>query len=112
MLLIIEPQGQRSGRTAEEGEDLYQRMLDYAQKLQSRGVLLGTNSLRGESVRLQRRAGKSRFVDGPFTEAKEFIGGYFLLDCGSLGEARACAEECPAADWATIEIREVGPCYT
>ena len=56
-------------------------------------------------------AGKPAVVDGPFTEAKEFIGGYFLLDCQTLEQARAYAEQCPAAEWATIEIREVGPCY-
>jgi len=112
MLLIVEPQGQRADRAIEEGQALYQRMLDYAQQLESRGLLLGTNSLRNDAVRLSRRDGRARVVDGPFTEAKEFVGGYFLIDCRSLEEARSWAEQCPAAEWATIEIREVGPCYT
>jgi len=111
MLLIVEPPGQRGVRSTEEGQAVYQRMLDYAQTLQSRGVLLGVNSLKREAVRLSRRPVKPKVVDGPFTEAKEFIGGYFLLDCHTPEQARAYAEECPAADWATIEIREVGPCY-
>jgi hypothetical protein len=112
LLLIVEPQGQRGARAVEEGQNRYQRMLEYSHKLEARGVLLGINSLRSEAVRLTRRAGKASFVDGPFTEAKEFIGGYFLIDCQSLSEARAWAEQCPAAEWATIEIREIGPCYT
>ena len=112
MLLIVEPQGQRDDRSLEDGQAVYQRMVDYSQKLESRGILLGVNSLKREAVRLNKRAGKSSIVDGPFAEAKEFVGGYFLLDCQSLGEARAWAEECPAAEWATVEIREVGPCYT
>jgi hypothetical protein len=112
MLLIVEPQGQRAERSLEDGQALYQRMIEYSQKLESRGVLRGANSLKSEGVRLNKRAGKSSVVDGPFAEAKEFVGGYFLLDCQTLGEARAWAEQCPAADWATIEIREVGPCYT
>jgi hypothetical protein len=111
MLLIVEPQGQRGARATEDGHAVYQRMLDYAQTLQSRGVLLGVNSLKREAVRLSKRSGKPSVVDGPFTEAKEFIGGYFLLDCQTQDEARAYAEECPAAEWATIEIRELGPCY-
>jgi len=112
MLLIVEPQDHRSGRSTEDGQALYQRMADYAQKLQSCGVLLGVNSLKGEAVRLKKRAGKPSVIDGPFAEAKEYIGGYFLLDCQTQSEARAWAEECPAAEWATIEIREVGPCYS
>ena len=47
MLLIVEPQGQRV-RPGREGAGLYQRMLDFAQTLQSRGVLLGVNSLKRE----------------------------------------------------------------
>ena len=111
MLLIVEPPSQRGARSTEEGRAVYQRMVDYAQTLQSHGVLLGVNSLKREAVRLSRRAGKPSVIDGPFTEAKEFIGGYFLLDCQTPEQARAYAEECPAAEWATIEIREVGPCY-
>jgi hypothetical protein len=112
MLLIVEPQGQRAERSLEEGQAVYQSMVDYSRKLESRGVLLGVNSLKSEAARLNKRAGKSSIVDGPFAEAKEFVGGYFLLDCQTIGEARAWAEQCPAAEWATIEIREVGPCYT
>jgi hypothetical protein len=111
MLLIVEPQGQRGTRSAEEGHAAYQRMLDYAQHLEARGVLRGVNSLRRDSVRIARRDGKTNIVDGPFTEAKDFIGGYFLLECATLQQARAFAAECPAAEWATIEIREIGPCY-
>ena len=112
MLLIVEPQGQRADRSLEEGQTVYQRMVDFSQKLEARGILLGVNSLKREAVRLHKRAGKASLVDGPFAEAKEMVGGYFLLDCPTIGEARAWAEQCPAAEWATIEIREVGPCYT
>ena len=112
MLLIVEPQGDRADRSPADGQALYQRMVDYSRELKSRGILLGVNSLKSEAVRLHKRDGKASLVDGPFAEAKEFVGGYFLLDCHSIGEALAWAEQCPAADWATIEIREVGPCYT
>lgn len=111
MLLIVEPVGQRRTRSPEQGRGVYQRMLDYTEQLKAQGVLLASNSLREGSVRLNMRAGKPRVVDGPFTEAKEFIGGFFLLDCGSRERALALAGECPAAEWATIEVREVGPCY-
>jgi hypothetical protein len=111
MLLIVEPHGQRRGRTLEQGRDLYQRMLDYAEKLKGEGALIATNSLREPAVRLELRAGKARVIDGPFTESKEFVGGFFLLDCPSREQALRYASQCPAAEWATIEVREVGPCY-
>jgi len=50
-------------------------------------------------------------LDGPFAEAKEMIGGFFLLNCDTREEAVAIAAACPAAAWATVEVREVAPCY-
>jgi len=40
------------------------------------------------------------------------VGGFFLLDCETRDEAVAIAKQCPAAEWATVEVRAVGPCYT
>jgi hypothetical protein len=39
------------------------------------------------------------------------IGGFFLLTCDSREQAIAIARECPAAQWATVEVRELGPCF-
>jgi hypothetical protein len=50
-------------------------------------------------------------TDGPYAETKEVIGGFFLLTCETREEALAVARECPAAQWATIEVRELGPCF-
>jgi hypothetical protein len=114
MLLIIEPAGQRRERTEDEGRALYDRMLRFAGDLQSRGLLIATQSLRSDAdgVRVQVRGGKRSMVDGPFSESKEMIGGYFLLACESKAEAVAIAAQCPAAEWATVEVREFGPCFT
>ena len=62
-------------------------------------------------MRLNVRGGKPSIVDGPFTEAKEFVGGFFLLDCENRSQALEFAQQCPAAEWATVEVREIGPCY-
>ena len=111
MLLIVEPQGQRRSRTAEDGRDLYQRMLDYTESLKAHNVLLASDSLRSRAARVSTRAGRQSVLDGPFAESKELIGGFFLLDCATRDEAVGFAAECPAAEWATIEVREIGPCY-
>ena len=111
LLLIVEPAGQRHDRGPEGGRAVYERMLRYADSLKARGVLAGTNSLKSQGARLTIRGGQRIVVDGPFTEAKEFIGGYFLLNVDTRDEALAFASECPAAEWSTIEVREIGPCY-
>jgi hypothetical protein len=111
MLLIVEPHGQRRARAPEEGQGLYRRMLDYTDSLKARGVLLASDSLRARAARLSIRDGLQSVVDGPFTESKELVGGFFLLDCATREQALGLAAECPAAQWATIEVREIGPCY-
>ena len=111
LLLIVEPTGQRHARGREAGEAAYGSMIEYARSLKARGVLAGTNSLKAAGARLSIRGGERTVVDGPFTEAKELVGGYFLLDVDTRDEALALAGECPAAEWATVEVREIGPCY-
>ncbi len=111
LLLIVEPPGQREERGREAGEAVYLQMQAFAAALQTRGVLQGVNSLAAAGSRLQVRGGKPHVVDGPFAEAKELVGGYFLVDVPTRDDALAIAAECPAAAWATVEVREVGPCF-
>lgn len=113
MLLIIEPKGQREARSEQEGLAAYEEMTRFAAALQAQGLLRGANALKHESrgARVQVRDGSTRTLDGPFSEVKEMIGGYYLLDCDSLQQAKRIAAECPAARWATVEVREIGTCY-
>jgi hypothetical protein len=115
MLLIHEPVGQRQARTLPEGEAVYERMLQFAGQLKARGVLRGVESLSSPdegAARVEKRGGRAQVLDGPFAEAKEMVGGFFLVDVPTREEAIAIARECPAAEWATVEVRETGPCYT
>lgn len=112
MLLIVEPVGQRAERTDAEGRAAYDSMLAFAGRLKERGQLVGAQSLRADASRVQLRNGKRALVDGPFAEAKEMVGGYFLLENVTRDQAVAIAAECPAAQWATVEVREFGPCFT
>jgi hypothetical protein len=113
MLLIIEPTGQRQERGVQMGEVVYQQMLGFTEELHSAGVLMASSSLAAATTRLQKPAGAAaRVIDGPFAEAKEMIGGFFLLDVATREQALEWAARCPAAEWATVEVRETGPCYT
>lgn len=114
MLLIVEPPGQRAERGLEGGKQAYAQMQAFAEGLKARGVLRGVESLVSDAkgVRVQVRDGRPSLVDGPFTEAKEMVGGFFLLDCATRDEAVAIAAACPAAAWCTVEVRELGPCWS
>ncbi|HEY0887579.1 MAG TPA: YciI family protein [Ramlibacter sp.] len=114
LLLIQEPVGQRQQRTRAEGEAVYDRMVRFAADLQARGVLRAVESLSSQdgAARVKVSGGRAQVLDGPFSEAKEMVGGFFLLDCATREEAVAIAALCPAAEWATVEVRETGPCFT
>ena len=115
MLLIMEEPGQRATRTEAEGRAVFDRMVRWGNGLKERGLLEAMESLSspdGDSARVQVRAGKPSLLDGPFAEAKEMVGGFFLLRCETREQALALARECPAAEWATVEVRKLGPCYT
>jgi hypothetical protein len=114
MLLIMEPPTQRAERGLEAGKKVYEQMLQWGAGLHERGLLVAGESLASDTkgVRVQKRDGRLSLVDGPFTEAKEMIGGFFLLKCATRDEAAAIAGTCPAAEWCTIEVREVAPCWT
>ncbi len=113
LLSIVEPRGQREVRSEAEGHARYEEMQRFGEDLASRGQLLAGESLRPDhhGVRVQMHDGKPQLRDGPFAEAREMIGGFFLIDCASRDEAVAIAQACPAARFATVEVRECAPCH-
>lgn len=113
VLLMVEPVGQREARTESEGRKAYASMVRWAEDLQSRGLLIAAESLRSQAsaTRFERRGGRPHIVDGPFPEAKEMIGGIFLINCATQREALEIASECPAAEWLTVEVRATAACF-
>ena len=113
LLLIMEDPERRRSLSAEEGSAALARMVRFADGLERRGVLRARDSLTSDArgVRIRVRGGKRTVMDGPFTEAKEIVGGFFLLDGITKAEAVAIASECPATEWATVEVREIGNCW-
>jgi len=120
MLLIVEPRGQRASRSPEEGRLRYDEMLAFGKDLQERGLLKASESLRTDehAVRVSHANDKSQqpsqqlqLRDGPFAEAKEMVGGFYLIDVATRDEAVSIAGRCPAARWSTVEVRECAPCY-
>jgi hypothetical protein len=112
-LLVVEPPGQRSTRSEAEGREVYGRMVRFSEDLKRRGLLTVGQSLKtgASDTRVKMRGESPIITDGPFTEVNEVIGGFFLLTCETREPAIEIARECPAAAWATIEVREFGPCF-
>ena len=113
LLLIVEPRGQRAGRDNAEARRLYDEMVAYGDALRGEGRLLAVQSLRPDehAVRVSAAPGQAALRDGPFAEAKEMVGGFFLIEAADRDEAVAIARRCPATRWASVEVRECAPCH-
>jgi hypothetical protein len=83
--------------------------MKYNEALKEAGVLIALDGLHPPSMgaRVSFSGGKPMVTDGPFTEAKEVLGGYWMIDVKSRDEAIAWAKRCPASDNEIIEIRQV-----
>ena len=83
--------------------------MKYNEDLQKAGVLIALDGLHPPSMgaRVSFATGKPLVTDGPFTEAKEVLGGYWMINVASREEAIAWASKCPASENEIIEIRQV-----
>jgi hypothetical protein len=84
-------------------------MMKYNEELQKAGVLLALDGLHppASGARVSFKGGKPIVMDGPFTEVKEVVGGYWMIDVGSRDEAIEWARRCPATENDVIEVRRV-----
>ncbi|MGO1072050.1 YciI family protein [Lysobacter sp. CA199] len=109
MMLMI-PQGYESAEPgALPSAEQVGAMMAYNQALQEAGVLIALDGLHPPSMgaRVSFRGGKPTVTDGPFPEAKEVLGGYWMIQVASREEAIEWARRCPGSDSETIEIRQV-----
>jgi hypothetical protein len=84
-------------------------MMAYNKELQDAGILLDLNGLHPPSMgaRVSFKGGTPIVTDGPFTESKEVLGGYWIINVKSRAEAIAWAKKCPGGDNETIEVRQI-----
>jgi len=84
-------------------------MMKYNEELQKAGVLLALDGLHPPSMgaRVSFAGGRPLVTDGPFAEAREVLGGYWMIQVKSRQEAIEWAKRCPAAENEVIEIRQV-----
>jgi hypothetical protein len=88
---------------------LVEKMTKYNESLSKAGVLLALDGLHPPSTgsRVTFTGGKPKVTDGPFAEAKEVLGGYWMIQVGSKAEAIEWAKRAPMPDGDTIEVRQV-----
>lgn len=110
LLLFRESTPERyQAMSAEERRAALERWNAWCDRLAAEGVLQGGNTLY-EEARVISASSAGRAVDGPFAEAKELIGGYFLITAASLEEASEIARQSPNLRYGmTVEVRAVAP---
>ncbi len=108
MLVIPEGYDEAEPGTTPDAEGV-EAMMEYNEALQKAGVLLALDGLHPPSMgfRVSFSDGKPTVTDGPFAEAKEVVGGYWLIDVKSREEAVEWAKRAPMADNEVIEVRQV-----
>ena len=109
MMLMI-PKGYESAAPgAMPSAEAVAAMSKYNESLQKAGVLLALDGLHPPSMgaRVSFAGGKPKVTDGPFSEAKEVLGGYWMIQVKSREEAIAWASRCPAGENEVIEVRQV-----
>jgi hypothetical protein len=107
MLMVYEEEVEAAVQA--EREQYLPTLVEMHASLREAGLLVGVNRLRSTdsatSVRV--RDGETEVTDGPFAVTKEFLAGYYILECADLDEALKAAARMPMAQWATIEVRPV-----
>jgi hypothetical protein len=109
MLLVI-PKGYESAAPdALPSADAVAKMMQYNKALQNAGVLLALDGLLPPSTgaRISYTDGKATVTDGPFAEAKEVVGGYWILQVRSREEAIEWAKRAPMSNHELIEVRQI-----
>jgi len=97
------------GLSQPEWDALRKETIAYVETLRTSGHLLATHALKSRRIAatVRVRAGKPLVTDGPFAEAKEQVGGYFLIDATDLREAVDLAARWPSARIGAIEVRPI-----
>ena len=96
--------------SAAEMQAIVQRYIAWRAKIQQNGRSITGHKLHDQKGRVLRGNGSAmKITDGPFAEAREVMGGLFVIDAASYDEVVELSKDCPHLDFGSIEIREVQP---
>jgi hypothetical protein len=109
-MIIVIPKGyETAAPDAAPSAEAVAKMMEYNKSLQKAGVLLALDGLLPPSTgaRISFAEGKASVMDGPFAEAKEVIGGYWIIQVRSREEAIEWAKRAPMANNEILEVRQI-----
>ncbi|MGH9766554.1 MAG: YciI family protein [Blastocatellia bacterium] len=111
ILLLHETPSDFSNVSAEEMQQIIGEYVAWRRKIEAEGKFASGEKLKDEGGRhVSMRNGKARVVDGPYAEAKEVMGGYFIINAANYDEAVETSKGCPHLKYGGwIEIREIQP---
>jgi hypothetical protein len=109
MALIYGDGSRWDALSEEQREAIYDRYRAFAEEARAAGVMLGGDELAPtrDATTVRVRGDETLVTDGPYAEVKEALGGYFILECGSLDEAIEYAARIPGAETGAIEVRPI-----
>ena len=107
LLMLYTRDADWSAMTPAEQEQGVAAYNPFTEALVKADALRGANRLASSAVATTVRVvgGKSQVLDGPYTESKEQIGGYYLIEVPDLDAAISWAARCPAASHGVVEVR-------
>ncbi|RYG49433.1 hypothetical protein EON79_01290 [bacterium] len=88
-----------------EMQEALERYRAWSVSLHEKNAYVAGDGLEDEGLTAHKSGGKLVITDGPFIEAKEMVGGYYLIQAENLEAARALLEDCPHLDWGSVELR-------
>ncbi len=103
------PNGEKAADGFAPPADAVEKMMKFNEELTKAGALISLDGLHPleKGARVSFAGGKPKVTDGPYVEAKEVVGGYWIIQTKSKAEAISWAERCPAAPGDAIEIRQI-----
>jgi hypothetical protein len=109
---VYQPDASGGGKTVEDfapPAEAVARMTKFNEELAKAGALIAIDGLHpsAKGARVSFSGGEPKATDGPFAEASDVVGGYWMIDVKSKEEAIEWAKRCPASDGDIIEIRQV-----
>jgi len=109
MLLIGSDEKTAPPPTKAQMEAMVAAHARFGQELRATGKMVHGERLRPDSdaSRVRYKAGQRQIMDGPFTETKEALGGFYLIECDTRDEAIEWAKKVPLGEGGFVEVRPV-----
>jgi hypothetical protein len=110
MLLLHQVPNYNTDLPREKMLEMTKRYMAWAEGLRQKGRLAGGEKLAAGGVRhIKTQSGQPVVSDGPYAEAKDVIGGYFIIEAKDAGEAETIAKDCPHLALAPSNWMEIRP---